>query len=217
MKKILISILAVAAAAVSCTKFAEDAPIDFKDAAAPEVKAVTVADDKVNVTVTAKEGTCFFSYIVAEGIATEVDAVTLLKGEYSKAAIKQGDANVAGVIDYTSAGSIDIALDGLAANTAYTVYAVASNTQGVVSEVAVATAVTTDGTAPELLGMKPEETDEALVFTISFDDALKLGEGSVTAGFLGLYTEPELTATSLRRRVSLLPMMLWRCQARISS
>lgn len=190
MKKILISILAVAAAAVSCTKFAEDAPIDFKDATAPEVKAVTLADDKIDVTVTAKEGTSFFSYIVAEGVASEINASTLLKGEYSSDAIEYGEEPVAEVLDYKNAQSVNITIDGLAANTPYTVYAVASNAQGVISEVAVATAVTTDGTDPIIVAAAAEETDEVLVFTISFNDVLKLGEGSVTADFLGFYAEP---------------------------
>ena len=55
------------------------------------------------------------------------------------------------MLDYTKVQDVKLTIGGLASNTAYTVYAVASNAQGVVSEVAVATATTTDGTAPQLL------------------------------------------------------------------
>lgn len=203
MKKIIFSILAVAALSVSCIKFAEDGTIDFKEAASPEVTAKTLADDQIEVSVTAKEGTSFFSYIVAKGAAVQTDAETLLKGKSSLVALKYKIADKDGetiektaaeVLDYTKVQDVKLTIGGLASNTAYTVYAVASNAQGVVSKVAVATITTTDGTAPKLLldKVKSQEEDSVLFVALQFDDPIALsGKGGVTAHFYAAYTTPD--------------------------
>ena len=203
MKKIFLSILAVAALSASCTKFAEDGPIDFKETEAPEVTAKTLADDRIEVSVTAKEGTSFFSYIVAEGDAVQTDAETLLEGKSSLVALKYEIADeegnpvektAAAVLDYTKSQSVTLTIGGLSSNTAYTVYAVASNNQGVVSEVAVATATTTDETAPQILPDYVDfmEQDGLLIVAIPFDDPVALsGKGGVTAHFYAAYTTPD--------------------------
>lgn len=205
MKKILLSIFAVAALSASCTKFLEDAPIDFKTVEAPVVSIKTVADDAIDVTVTAKEGTLFFSYIVIKGPAGQIDAELLLKGKaykesalkYKVPAEKEGEDPVektaAGVLDFSKKQTVKLSIGGLSSNSAYTVYAVASNAQGVVSEVAAATTTTTDGTAPQLLLDKVgfTEKDSVLVVAIPFDDPVVLsGKGSVTAYFYAIYTNP---------------------------
>lgn len=205
MKKILLSIFAVAALSASCAKFVEDAPIDFKTVEAPAVSIKTVADDAIDVTVTAKEGTLFFSYIVTKGAAGQIDAELLLKGKAYKAsalkykviAEKEGEDPVektaAGVLDFSKEQTVKLSIGGLSSNSAYTVYAVASNAQGVVSEVAAAITTTTDGTAPQLLLDKVNftEKDSVLVVAIPFDDPVVLsGKGSVTAHFYAIYTKP---------------------------
>ena len=203
MKKIFLSILAVAALSASCTKFAEDGTIDFKGTEAPEVTAKTLADDRIEVSVTAKEGTSFFSYIVAEGAAVQTDAETLLKGKSSLVALKykvddeEGnpvEKTAAGVLDYKKVQDVKLTIGGLTSNTVYTVYAVASNAQGVVSKVAVANATTTDETAPQLLLDEVEfmEKDSVLMLAIPFDDPIALsGKGGVTAHFYAAYTAPD--------------------------
>lgn len=193
MKKILFSILAVAAVSASCTKFAEEAVIDFKEIAAPEVTATTVADDQIEVKVNGKEGTCFFSYIVTKGAAKAIDAETLLKGKYASAAVKYGDGTAAAVLDYTKVQSVSLSIEKLSSNTPYTIYAVATNAQGVVSEIATATTTTTDETAPAIVEYDYEETEDgSLVFDILFDDPVVLGAtGDATAYFYGVYTTPD--------------------------
>lgn len=193
MKKILLSILAVAAVSASCTKFAEEAEIDFKEAAAPEVTVTTVADDQIEVTVTPAGSTNFFSYIVAEGAEEEIDAETLLKGKYASAAVKYGDGTAAAVLDYTKVQSVSLTIGKLSPNTPYTVYAVATNAQGVISEIATATTTTTDETAPDIVDYDYEEAEDgSLIFEILFDDPVVLGEdGDVTACFYGVYTTPD--------------------------
>ncbi|MGN1216825.1 MAG: hypothetical protein ACI4TD_02500, partial [Phocaeicola sp.] len=67
MKKSILIILAGAAMAAACTKFAEDKPIVFDNAKAPAVTITTVSDESVEVTIAAAEGTSFFAYAVIEG------------------------------------------------------------------------------------------------------------------------------------------------------
>lgn len=203
MKKILFSIFAVAVVAVSCTKFAEDEPIEFKEASAPAVTAETLADDQIKVTVTAEQGTSFFSYLVAKGAAKEIDAEALLEGKSSLTALtykvpvegKEDETKTASaVVNYTEAQSAALTITGLSSNTAYTIYAVASNAQGKVSTVVTATATTTDGTAPELVIKKFEgvQKDSLLVFSIPFDDPVVLGKNpEVGAHFLSRYDGTE--------------------------
>lgn len=191
MKKILFSFLAVAAVSVSCTKFAEDPKIDFDEAAAPAVTAKTVADDQIEVTVTAQDGTSWFSYIVAAGEAQALNATNLLQGKYESNAVTYGKDKTpaAAVLDFAKTTKVSLKIDGLDSNTPYTVYAVATNAQGVVSEVATATTVTTDETAPDIVSFaSQEDEDGSLLFQLVFDDPIKLsGEGSVTAHFYAVY------------------------------
>lgn len=189
MKKILFSFLAVAAVSVSCTKFAEDPKIDFDEAAAPAVTAKTVADDQIEVTVAAQDGTAWFAYYVAEGEAEALNASNLLQGKYvSSLTALEGKAPSA-VLDFKTTTSVKISFGRLSSNTAYTVYAVASNAQGVVSEIATATTVTTDETAPDWFDYAyQEDEDGSFLFQIVFDDPIKLsGTGSVTAHFYAVY------------------------------
>ena len=112
-KRILLSILAVAAVSASCAKFAEETPIDFKESVPPAVTATTTADDVIEVTVTPDETTSFYSYIVAKGEAEEIDAETLLKGKYSDSAVKYGNGTAAAVLDYTKVQTVSLAIEGL--------------------------------------------------------------------------------------------------------
>lgn len=190
MKKILFSILAAAAVAVSCTKFAEDAPIVFTDAEAPEVTAKTTGDNQIYVTVTGKQSTSFFTYAVIEGKAEKIDSVALLKGGFASNAVKIDDKPVAAVLNFAETQVVKLSVTGLTSNTTYTVYAVASNAQGKVSSVVTASATTTDGTNPQLIYDKYEsaEKDSLLAFAVPFDDPVSVGKAAeVTAHFFARY------------------------------
>lgn len=63
MKKILYSLLALAATVAACTDFAEDEKIDFAATDAPVVAATVVDDNTVSVSVTPKEGNVYYSYM----------------------------------------------------------------------------------------------------------------------------------------------------------
>ena len=180
MKKILFSILAVAAALASCTKFAHEAPISFKEAETPEVSATALSDSAIYVIVSPKPSTSFYSYIVAEGLAKQLDSVSLLEAGY------KSDI-AAAVVEYDSQDKVYLNIDKLTPNTYYTVYAVANNAQGKVSSVATATCLTTDGTAPVIQDYDYDEEDSVLAFAIEFDDPVAKGTGKVTAHYFAVY------------------------------
>ncbi len=180
MKKILFSIVAVAAALASCTKFEYDSPIDFQEAETPLVTAAALSDSTIHVTVLPKPSTSFYSYIVAEGRAAQLDSVSLLKGSY-----EGGLASA--VVEYGSQSTVVLNIGDLTPNTYYTVYAVANNAQGKVSSVATATCLTTDGTAPVIQDFDYAEEDSVLAFAIKFDDPVAKGAGKVTAHYFAAY------------------------------
>ncbi len=192
MKKLTLAILAGAAIAAACTKFAEDKPIVFDNATAPTVTITAVSDESVEVTVAAAEGTSFFSYAVIPGPAGNADAATLLKGSYAKNAVAYKDGNAAAVSNYKDVQVVTMTIDGLTPYTEYTVYAVANTAMGSVSEVTYATARTTDGTVPALAGYDTQEKDGMMIYAVEFSDPVVLtGQGTVTAHFFAANSEAD--------------------------
>ena len=173
MKKILYSLLALAATVAACTDFAEDEVIDFAATDAPVVAATVVDDNTVSVSVTPKEGNVYYSYVLIAGPAKALKAETVLKGGYeSDAVADEKKEPVAAVLKASETKSVSFQVGGLKSNTAYTLYAVASNSQGVVSKLATSTAVTTDGTAPVLTKYDFQSTATNLDYVLEFDDPI---------------------------------------------
>lgn len=191
MKKILYSLLALAATVAACTDFAEDEKIDFAATDAPVVAATVVDDNTVSVSVTPKEGNVYYSYVLIAGPAKALKAETVLKGGYeSDAVANEKKEPVAAVLKASETKSVSFQVGGLKSNTAYTLYAVASNSQGVVSKLATSTALTTDGTAPVLKKYDFQSTATNLDYVLEFDDPIAFtGKGTVTAHY---YTMPGL-------------------------
>lgn len=185
MKKILYSLLALAATVAACTDFAEDEKIDFAATDAPIVAATVVDDNTVSVSVTPKEGNVYYSYVLIAGPAKALKAETVLKGGYeSDAVADEKKAPVAAVLKASETKSVSFQVGGLKSNTAYTLYAVASNSQGVVSKLATSTAVTTDGTVPVLTEYDFQSTATNLDYVLVFDDPIAFtGKGTVTAHY----------------------------------
>lgn len=189
MKRLSIVFLAAAAVFAACTKFAEDAEITYASIEAPEVTATAVSDSAVTMTLEPKQGTAYYSYVVAEGAATKVNPVNLLKGKSGLKALVVNEKEMAAVIEVKAEavedtkatatlplGKLTFELTDLKPNTKYTIYAVASNDQGVVSELATATALTTDRLAPSVIKRASEEADSVLTIAVKFDDPVVLGE-----------------------------------------
>lgn len=189
MKKILYSLLALAATVAACTDFAEDEKIDFAATDAPVVAATVVDDNTVSVSVTPKEGTVYYSYVLIAGPAKALKAETVLKGNGKggyggDAVVDEKKEPVAAVLKASETKSVSFQVGGLKSNTAYTLYAVASNSQGVVSKVATSTALTTDGTAPVLKKYDFQSTATNLDYVLEFDDPIAFtGKGTVTAHY----------------------------------
>ena len=189
MKRYLLTILAVATAFASCTKFVQDEDIEFAGISSPEVKATTVGDTEISVTITPAEGTTYYSYVVSQGAARQLDATNLLQCKYESIAITVDEKKVSGMALRSETASVSLSLKGLVPNTTYTVYAVARNSQGVVSKVASASALTTDSTAPVIVDFKPAESESVMNFAVLFDDpVVATGEGEVTAKFYAVNT-----------------------------
>lgn len=189
MKRYLLTILAVATAFASCTKFVQDEDIEFAGISSPEVKATTVGDTEISVTITPADGTTYYSYVVSQGAARQLDATNLLQCKYESIAITVDEKKVSGMALRSETASVSLSLKGLVPNTTYTVYAVARNSQGVVSEVASASALTTDSTAPVIVDFDSAESESVMNFAVLFDDpVVATGEGEVTARFYAVNT-----------------------------
>lgn len=191
MKKILYSLLALAATVAACTDFAEDEIIDFAATDAPVVAATVVDDNTVSVSVTPKEGNVYYSYVLIAGPAKALKAETVLKGGYENDAVaNEKKEPVAAVLKASETKSVSFQVGGLKSNTAYTLYAVASNSQGVVSKLATSTAVTTDGTAPVLTEYDFQSTATNLDYVLVFDDPIAFtGKGTVTAHYYARHSK----------------------------
>lgn len=202
MKKILYSLLALAATVAACTDFAEDEIIDFAATDAPVVAATVVDDNTVSVSVTPKEGNVYYSYVLIAGPAKALKAETVLKGGYeSDAVANEKKEPVAAVLKASETKSVSFQVGGLKSNTAYTLYAVASNSQGVVSKLATSTAVTTDGTAPVLKKYDFQSTATNLDYVLEFDDPIAFtGKAQLRLIIMPEIPKPEQTAISWNTR-----------------
>ena len=196
MKKYVLTLLAAAATFAACTKFVEDPKIEYATIEAPEVTATTASDSSIVVTIAPKEGTTFYSYVVAKGVAKPVDAKALLQGKSGLTPVTIEDKECAEVVEIvpaskaSSTATIDqvksLTIEGLIPYTYYTVYAVATNAQGVISDVATASTLTTDSTAPSIKNYDTEEADSVMYYQILFNDPIKLsGEGDLTLHIYG--------------------------------
>lgn len=181
--------LALAATVAACTDFAEDEKIDFAATDAPIVAATVVDDNTVSVSVTPKEGNVYYSYVLIAGPAKALKAEAVLKGNGKggyggDAVVDEKKEPVVAVLKASETKSVSFQVGGLKSNTAYTLYAVASNSQGVVSKLATSTAVTTDGTAPVLIKYDFQSTATNLDYVLEFDDPIAFtGKGTVTAHY----------------------------------
>ena len=196
MKKYVLTLLAAAATFAACTKFVEDPKIEYATIEAPEVTATTASDNSIVVTIAPKEGTTFYSYVVAKGVAKPVDAKALLQGKSGLTPVTIEDKECAEVVEIvpaskaSSTATIDqvksLTIEGLIPYTYYTVYAVATNAQGVISDVATASTRTSDSTVPSIKNYDTEEADSVMYYQILFNDPIKLsGEGDLTLHIYG--------------------------------
>ena len=160
MKKYILSILAVAAV-VGCTAFKDEASVPAVVPSDPTITVNEVSDDAVAFTITAAEGTGFYSYAIIAGVAQQLNATTLLKVGYKNSI----DASTT---DAAKAASIDVEVEGLDFNAAYTIYAVAASKQGTVGKIVTKEFTTSDTVNPAQASYTKKEN----VITLTFSEAV---------------------------------------------
>ena len=171
MKKYLYSIFA-AVLAVGCTHFDVEQSLPVEAAGVPTIVVNKVEDTSISATITAPEGSSFYSYAVMAGAEAQLDSATLFKLGYKSKAVANGTVNYKKNSKgfEVVAGSAD---KPLSRNADYTIYAVAANEQGTIGKVVAKTVHTTDGQAPKPSSLSAEGN----VLTLKFSEAVSYNSG----------------------------------------
>lgn len=141
-----------------------------------EVNVTETKDESVTFTLTPKEESAYYSYMVMQADEpTEVDADNLYKGAY-----KGGEGVVKiGSFKWTAKEtSSTVTVSKLLPNTSYQIYAVAGSPMGFTGEVANVSFKTSDTVCPVLEDFEAADS----VLTLVFSEAVIRGEGALTAG-----------------------------------
>ena len=180
MKKLIYSLAMVLVGLASCTSF--DDPTTENYGAAPgidiNITPGAQTDSAFTVTITPQAGALYYAYIIDQNDEAEhLDSATLYKGGYGNTVVKVADQP-----------TTTITIDNATPNTTYQVYAVAGSDKGIVGNVVVKSITTTDKfqPGPQTIG---RDADNAAL-TLSFSEAIKRGEGAVTAKY---YKEWDIT------------------------
>lgn len=162
MKKYLYSIFA-AILAVGCTTFSVEQPLPVESAGVPTIAVGNVEDISITATITAPEGTSFYSYAVMAGAEAQLDSATLFQLGYKSKSVAYGTVNFKknkGI--EVTAGSVE---KPLTRNADYTIYAVVANEQGTIGKVVAKTVHTSDGQAPKPTSLSSEGNTVTLKFS----------------------------------------------------
>ncbi len=180
MKKLIYSLAMVLVGLASCTSF--DDPTTENYGAAPgidiNITPGAQTDSAFTVTITPQAGALYYAYIIDQNDEAEhLDSATLYKGGYGNTVVKVADQP-----------TTTITINDATPNTTYQVYAVAGSDKGIVGNVVVKSITTTDKfqPGPKTIG---RDADNAAL-TLSFSEAIKRGEGAVTAKY---YKEWDIT------------------------
>lgn len=166
MKKILLISITALLALASCVKLGIDEnPVPVVNASDPTIAISDAGDTGFKATITAAEGTGFYSYAILEGAAKEINPTTLLKVGTK--------APYQATVDYKEKTSVIVETADLKRNTDYTVYAVAASTQGTVGKVVTKTIKTGDTLAPSFASFSRNENK----ITLTMTEPVELVEG----------------------------------------
>ena len=173
MKRLLYYIITAAVTLTGCTTW--DDPVTENYGAGPSievsVKAAAPTDSAFVISIVPGEGTTYYAYVLdANDEAEELDAATLLKGGYGN-----------DVFNTSKDKTLTVPVNGMAPNTTYQVYAVASNDKGIVGKVAVASIKTTDSGKPQIVGAQVDAASKTAA--VAFNQLIQAGQGKVTAKY----------------------------------
>ncbi len=169
----------------SCTSFDEEQSVKYGDGPAVSINLTTTTDSTFTFTVNPAEGTEYYSYVVVSGKANEsVSESSVLKATLS-------GAIQSNIVEYATSASTTVNMRNAKnqplcmPNNDYVVYAIAQDYNGVTGKVATLEVTTTDGKVPVLQPYKAEDpTDENdTITTVTFSEAVALGEGKVSASY----------------------------------
>lgn len=221
MKKIFLVLSVALLSLAGCTKFVEETiPADVakksgeaSQVAAPSIELVAVEDPTFNtdtefkVKVTPGKGDNYYSFAIVKGAIAGADAETILTQGYKGKSITvkviidevETEIPLCGSFKASVQADTTVYAYDLTPNTDYTVYAVANNENGTLSEVTTLKVTTTDQEPPVpytvsasgkkswgIDGSKLEDGTIVITFDdpISFTDALKEGTKKFYATYL---------------------------------
>lgn len=218
MKKIFLVLSVTLLSLAGCTKFVEETiPADVakksgeaSQVAVPSIESVTVAEEgfdtdyEFKVKVTPGEGNNYYSFAIVKGAISGVDAETLLTQGYTKSCVTvkividelETEVPLCGSFKASAQNDTTVHAFKLTPNTEYTVYAVANNSKGTLSEIASLKVKTTDKVKPSAYdSVNKKWTYDASdledgTFVVKFDDpivftdALKEGTAKFYATYL---------------------------------
>lgn len=170
MKRLLYFIITAAVALTGCTTWDDPTMENYGAGPSIEVSVAAAAptDSAFVITIVPAEGTTYYAYVIdANDEAEELNATTLLKGGYGNS-----------VFNTSKDKTLTVPVNGMAPNTTYQVYAVASNDKGIVGKVSVASIKTTDSGKPTYVGYAVDPTSS--VASVTFNQAIERGAGKIS-------------------------------------
>lgn len=203
MKKYFISILAAAVAFVSCINFEETLPLAVEKGGQATFEVSEVKDSSFIVTITAPEGTGYYSYAVIAGTkAPSADKIFSVKcatdvqrydiDEEGQPKIDEDGKFVTvaaeGTVRYDKGSeSVTMTCVNLVPATTYSIVVVAASDQGTQGDIAMWQVTTGDNIAPKVKSSDKAEADSTAI-TLIFDDKIELaGDGTgAVAHFFGI-------------------------------
>lgn len=184
MKKILYSLMAVSLFFTSCANFDDLTTENYGEGPSVAIKVSEISDNAFTFTVTPAEGTMYYSVLVAEGNEAEtLDAETLYKCGYKAdygTVLVDAAKNATFTYDMKNEEGKSIAKP----NTTYQIYAVAANKYGVIGEIAVMAATTTDTSLPGVVDYEFDAENKAQF--VAFSENVYRGEGAVKVQYYKL-------------------------------
>lgn len=165
--------------ATGCTDFAEENQLTLPDAPMAEISAVAPTSNAVTFKVAPSGTAGYYSWLVVASatVDTTLQAVNILKQTAGGVAM--------GIVDFSETPQKSVEVTGLTPYTVYQIYAVASSSDGVVSEVKNTNFRTLDD------GGKPAPTNVSLTdntVTITFHEPLQRGNGKVYVSYFAKNT-----------------------------
>jgi hypothetical protein len=181
MKRSLIYLSVIAIIfATSCTDFGEENQLSLPAAPTAEISGVTPESDAVSFDLAPSGPAGYYAWLLVESetVDSTLQAVNILK--------QTADGVAKGIIEYAETPQTTVEVTGLTPYTVYQIYAVASSTDGVVSEITNASFRTLDdGGTPAPIDVNLSEDN---VVYITFHEPLQKGTGKVYVSYFAKNT-----------------------------